>query len=241
MTLLLLVAELIGLYILSQGLTQGLFELTILIFRSRTIGVTIISALTFPGTVIHELAHLFTAEILGVHTGKLTLIPESIDAEEVKTGSVMISETDPFRRYIIGLAPLFVGILAVTAISYFIPTLWAQILTPSSVWYSNPSFYYLLITIYCLLAISNSMFSSKEDLKGFIPFLISLLVIIAIGYFAGLRIGLTGGLLDFASKILDALVKSLGVVLAINIGGFVLIKGITSLTQKLTRRRIIRG
>lgn len=240
MMLLLLAAELIVLYILSQSLTQGLFDVLILLFGSRTVGVTIISILTFPGTVIHELAHLFTAEILGVRTGKLTLIPEGINTEEVKTGSVMIADTDPFRRYMIGLAPLFVGMVAVTAISYFIPVLWMQVTQSTVVWYSDPPFYYLLITIYCLLAISNSMFSSKEDLKGFIPFIIALSAMIAAAYYAGLRIGLTGGLLMFVNRILDALVKSLAVVLAFNLAGFILTKGLMLLTQKATHRRLIR-
>src|SRR3989337_2674203 len=94
-----LAAELIALYVLSQSLTQAVFELTVLVFRARSVGITIVTLLTFPGTVVHELSHLFTAEVLGVRTGKLTLVPENIREEEVKAGSVMIADTDPFRRY----------------------------------------------------------------------------------------------------------------------------------------------
>ena len=105
----LLLGELIGLYLLSQTLIQAVYDLTMLITRSRAAGVTVVSLLTFPGTVVHELSHLFTAEVLGVHTGKLTLVPENIQEADVKAGSVMIAQSDPFRRYIIGLAPIFPG------------------------------------------------------------------------------------------------------------------------------------
>lgn len=224
----LLLAELIALYILSGGLTQAIYDACFLLFRSRTIAITIITILTFPGTVIHELSHLFTAEILGVHTGKLTLVPEGLNTEEIKTGSVMISQSDPFRRYAIGCAPLFVGLIAITAVSY-------AILQYGQDWGSWGIWGYWG-GIYVLFAISSSMFSSREDLKGFIPFVIALAALLAAAYFAGLRIGLTGTLLDFESTLLDTLTKSLGIVLAINFGGFVLMKSVIFLIQKITRR-----
>src|SRR5438046_2497216 len=121
MQLLAIIAELLGIYFLSRALTQSIFELTYVLLRARSIAVTVITLLNFPGTVIHELAHLFTAEVMGVHTGKLSLVPESIEELEIKAGSVMIAHTDPFRRYAIGLAPVFVGLIVLTAISYFIP------------------------------------------------------------------------------------------------------------------------
>lgn len=227
MSVLLLIAELIALYILATSLTQAVFDLVVLLFRSRTVGIMVVSLLTFPGTVIHELSHMFTAEILGVKTGKLTLVPEGLNAEEVKTGSVMISSSDPFRRYAIGLAPLFVGMTAVTALSYVL----IQIVPTWGTWG------YVGIG-YLLLAISNAMFSSKEDLKGFVPFIIALAAVLAAVYFAGLRIGLTGALLAFVSKLLDALVKSLGIVLAVNLLGLLITTGLIRLMEKLTRRKI---
>src|SRR5258706_13434406 len=127
MQLLLLAGELIVLYFISQRLTQAVYNLTYLLFQARSIAVTVVTLVSFPGTVIHELSHLFTAEILGVHTGKLTLVPENIAEEEVKAGSVMIAHSDPFRRYAIGLAPIFSGLLAITTLSYFLPDLAAKV------------------------------------------------------------------------------------------------------------------
>lgn len=165
--------------------------------------------------------------MLGVHTGKLTLVPEGLETEEVKAGSVMISQSDPFRRYIIGLAPIFAGMIAISALSYF---LFQQFGNSAAL---------TILYFYLLLAISNSMFSSKEDLKGFIPFAIAFGAMAAAAYFAGLRIGLTGTLLEFVTRLFDALTKSLGIVLAINLTGFVITKGLIFLVQKITRRRLI--
>lgn len=226
---LLLITELIALYILSQSLTQAIFDLVVLIFRSRSVGITVVSLVTFPGTVVHELSHMFTAEILGVRTGKLTLVPEGLESEEVKTGSVMISSSDPFRRYAIGLAPIFVGLVAISALSYLLSR------------QNNGITLLTVLYLYLLLAVSNAMFSSKEDLKGFIPFIIALLAVIAAAYYAGLRIGITGVLLNFVTTILEALTKNLGIVLAINLIGFVLMKGLILVVQKLTRRRLVKS
>ena len=121
--LLLLFAELFFLFFLSQRLTQSVFDLCILLFRSRSVAITIITIINFPGTVIHELSHLFTAEILGVRTGKLTLVPDFIQKDQIKAGSVMIAATDPFRRYLIGLAPMVTGLVAISALSYSLFTI----------------------------------------------------------------------------------------------------------------------
>lgn len=237
--LLLLAVELIILYIISRNLTQRVFELCLLVFRARSVAVTIITILNFPGTVVHELSHLFTAEILGVHTGRLTLTPESIQRDEIKAGSVMIAKTDPFRRYAIGLAPVFIGLLSITALSYVLPGLWHTVIQSSVPWYSNINTLLLVLNAYGLLAISNSMFSSPEDLKGFLPFVGALAIMVAAAFFAGIRVGLTGPALTLVTQILDALVKSLGGVLAITVAGLLVTRLLILLVQKLTRRKLL--
>lgn len=197
MAVFLLLAELALLYVLSRRVIQTLYRLLQMITRSRPIAIWIVSIIFFPGTVVHELAHLFTAEILGVRTGKLTLVPESLDGTEIKAGGVMIAETDPLRRTLIGLAPVYVGIAALAALSS-LPVL-------------------PILTFYGMFAISNSMFSSKEDMKGVIPFTITVLLFAAAGYYAGFRVGLPDALLTGSRLVIESLVRSLGVVLAVNL------------------------
>lgn len=229
--------ELIVMFFLSQEVTKVLFTFFLLLLGSRTVAVTILLVLDFPGTVVHELSHLFTAEILRVHTGKMTLVPESLRTGEIKAGSVMIGQSDPFRRYAIGFAPIFSGILLLTAISYFLPGLIDSV-TSGAPLGTNPATYYLLAAGYCMFAISNNMFSSKEDLKGFIPFAIALTILTAALYVIGIRINITGQVLVVATKIATTLAKSLGVVLGVNAVILVVTKLFLSLLAHARRVRI---
>ena len=154
MYILLLVFELIVLWFITRRLTQNLYVALFLLIRSRPIAIAIISFFFFPGTIIHELSHLFTAEILGVHTSGLTLTPEGLEESNVRTGSVLIAKTDPIRRAVIGVAPVFVGLGALFTISYLLPQF-------------AFSYWVLGIGYWVLFAVSNTMFSSPEDMEGF--------------------------------------------------------------------------
>lgn len=222
MTALILIAQLVLLYFLSRVVSKSLFVLFLLVFRARSVAISLLLALTFPGTVIHELAHLFTAEILRVPTGKLTLVPESIREAHIKSGSVAIAETDPFRRYAIGLAPLVWGMIVLTAIAYFLPTV------------SSP--YLFVLIAYLLFSISNSMFSSPEDLKGFLPFALVVGLFVAAGYYLDIRFELTGPALDAAVRTLATLTDSLTIVLLVNVGLLVASWGVTRVIYSFRRR-----
>lgn len=205
MAVLLLFAELTLLYFLSRRLIQAIYRLMVTITHSRTVAIWMVTIIFFPGTVVHELAHLFVAEILRVRTGKLTLVPESLEEAEIRTGSVAIAQTDPLRRTLIGLAPTYVGMGVLSALSYFLQINNITIIT--------------IILFYIMFAVSNSMFSSKEDMRGVIPFAITVALFLAAGYVAGFRAGLTGELLNTIILIIETLVRSLGVVIGVNLAG----------------------
>jgi hypothetical protein len=226
MLLIILILELLALYILSRRVTQALFTLLLIIFRTRTIALPILLVLEFPGTVVHELSHLFTAGMLGVRTGKMSLEPEDIRAEQVKAGSVAVAETDPFRKYAIGLAPIVWGIIILCAIAYFIPQ------------YIH-TWYIVTLLGYLLFAVSNTMFSSPTDLSGFAPFALILGIILAICYSLGLRIMLTGAVLTGATQILTTLTQSLAIVIGINAGILVVTWLITAVIMRVFRIKIL--
>ncbi len=239
--LLVFFVELGGLYFISRVVTQKLFTFFLLLFRHRSIAVSIVTAILFPGTIVHELAHLFTAEILGVRTGKLTLVPESIEEADIKTGSVQIAQTDVFRRYAIGLAPVFWGMFILTALSYFLPSVWKQTLFDgqNGQLFSQGSLYIFLAMSYALFAISNSMFSSPEDLRGFLPFLITIGILTGAAYFAGIRFMLTGQALDIFTGIVTSLAQSIGIVLALNIMLLLLLHVWVDMIGKLFSVRLV--
>lgn len=185
-----LLAEFIVLFFLSRTLINKMYTLLYLISKSKPISVSMITLALFPGTVIHELSHLFTAEILGVRTGKLVLAPESIRTQDIQVGSVAIAKTGPFRKVLIGLAPLIWGIGAILVLMYF------KNIPP-------------LLTFYLLFSISNSMFPSSIDMAGSTPTIVTLILLFFTAFFTGFR-------LTIPSEIIEATTQNLIPVLAVN-------------------------
>lgn len=224
MTIIILILELVLLWIVSKRLTQNLYIALFLLTTSRPVSISLLSVLFFPGTVIHELSHLFVAEISGVRTGGLTLVPEALDQPDVRTGSVSIAQTDPVRRAIIGIAPVFSGLLGLFVLSYYLPTV---------------PFPWTLLLSYGLFAISNTMFSSKEDMEGFWPVATVILILGIAMYITGIRISLTEQISSVVTDIGTRMVTATGWVAAANTLLFFCTKLLISIVEHLTKRRII--
>lgn len=237
-----IIAELLVLWLLSRRLSQNLYIAAFLLTKSRPVAIGFLSLLFFPGTVIHELAHLFTAEILGVRTSGLTLVPEGLEEKNVKTGSVAIAQSDPIRRAIIGIAPVFVGLGTLGILSYFLPGIWVQtqIDATQGILLSSPSVYYMLLMIYSLFAVSNTMFSSPEDMEGFWPVVIVLSLVAGAAYIAGIRINLTASTSTAIATFLQSAAINIGYVATLNIGLFALSTLLIRGVEKITRRTLVR-
>ncbi|MBU0570248.1 hypothetical protein KKB40_05765, partial [Patescibacteria group bacterium] len=128
-----------------------------------------------PGTLIHEVSHLLAALFLLIPVGELEIIPE-IDGNEIKLGSVAIGKTDPFRRFLVGVAPFTVGVLTIIATLYFV-----------NVKNIFDNLYLAFFIFYLIFCIGNTMFLSKKDLEGAWVLIVTLTIIFIILYIAGLR------------------------------------------------------
>lgn len=227
------VLELICLFFLGKRFTQSLFISSFHMTGSRSMSITILTLFLFPGTVVHELSHLFTAEILGVRTGELSLVPESIQGEDgITSGSVAIAHTDPFRRAMIGVAPLVSGIIILAGISYFLP-LWITTFSREPAFLTSLP---LIGAFYGILTVSTTMFSSPEDMHGVVPVIVIILLLVTGSYIAGLKIQLPE---MWNVKIYDgmlALVKALGMVITIH-AVVILLRSLPGLVMRKKRYR----
>lgn len=240
---LVIVFELLLLWLLSRRFTQNLYVMAFMVTRSREVSISFLSLLFFPGTVIHELAHLFVAEILGVKTSGLTLVPEGLEKSEVRTGSVSIAQSDPIRRAVIGIAPIFVGLGALGTISYFLTGIWQQVAVDANngILFSQPSIYVFILMIYALFAVSNTMFSSPEDMDGFFPVALVLTLLGIAAYFVGIRITLTGPILTSFQTFFTSAATNIGWIAGLNIVLFILTKLIIIAEEKITKRKLVKA
>ena len=167
------VGMLFFLFLLSQNLTRHMSHLFMELFHKQSVAIYLLSFLFLPGVILHELSHLLIANILFVPTGDVEFFPE-IHGSSVKMGSVAIARTDPFRRFVIGVAPLFGGLgVMVLAASY----LGERIIS----WQG-------LLLLYVLFEIANTMFSSKKDMEGALGLGIAMVILGVAMFFLGVPI-----------------------------------------------------
>lgn len=167
--------ELLFLFFISQKTTQSIAYAFYKITRNQKITIFFFAFLFFPGTIMHELSHAIAASILGVRVGKMELMPEYIQGG-LRLGSVQVGKTDIIRNFFIGIAPFISGTILLLIIIYLI-------LSFSLI----ASFGIIILSLYSVFAIANTMFSSKKDMEGAIEFFILVTVFLLVFYILGLR------------------------------------------------------
>jgi hypothetical protein len=167
--------ELLFLFFISQKTTQSIAYAFYKITRNQKITIFFFAFLFLPGTIIHELSHAIAASILGVRVGKMDLMPEYIQGG-LRLGSVQVGKTDIIRNFFIGIAPFISGTILLLIIIYLV-------LSFSLI----ASFGIIILSLYSVFAIANTMFSSKKDMEGAIEFFILVTVFLLVFYILGLR------------------------------------------------------
>lgn len=198
--LILLFVEVVILFLLSKIMSKTL---------SGFLSVNLLSLVFLPGIIIHELAHLFMAAVLFVPVGNMEFAPRKIGSE-VKLGSVAIARTDPIRRSIIGFAPVFAGLVFIIGGVYLFNS---NFLVLQSL---NPYVFMaaILVMVYLLFAIGNTMFSSSKDMEGAVEISIALFVIFAGAYVLGFRPQLSYSDKIFTGELIKLIQKSVVFLLA---------------------------
>ena len=152
--LLLFLLLLVLLFFISRSAQRYISRLLYGLTKSKKISAYLFALLFLPGTYIHEFSHILVSLMLLVPVGKLELMPK-LEGEQLKLGSVSIGKTDFIRRFLIGIAPLFLGVFIVVTIVAF-----AFANPPGDIWWKY------LIYLYLIFTISNTMFMSKRDMEG---------------------------------------------------------------------------
>ncbi len=199
------------------------------------------AVLLLPGTVIHEVSHMLVAEILGVRTGEFNFMPQKKEnSNEIRIGGIKIAKSDPIRRTIIGVSPIFLGLVLISVLFYLqiLP-----IIKNPSLFLNNNWQYYLLfgLSSYALFVVSNTMFSSKKDLEQAIYPIVLLIILVVALQIGGItiKVSLNQQTRDFFLNILQSLNYSLLATISIDIVFLLLAKILTIISQKILGRRVL--
>jgi hypothetical protein len=211
-------AALIGLQRLLHRHLQGCLYL---ITRKHSVALGIYAILFLPGVLLHEGSHYLTAKVLRVPTHGFSLFPRRI-GKMVRFGYVETGTADPIRASLIGLAPLAAGVLAmlVLALDHLGLGNLASAVFNLDLSALKQAVGHLLATpdlvlwLYLIFAISNTMIPSKSDRASWLP-AFGLLGVLAVALWGG---GVGGSLAGHLVPALESAATRLTGVFGITVG-----------------------
>jgi len=243
--------------LLQSFFTKSLFKFLFLLTKSQILTTRLFAIIMLPGTILHELSHWLVAEILQVPTGKFDYMPK-VEGNNIRMGSVQIGRVDPFRRTLVGIAPMISGILVIVILVNLLPfgrwqasplqndsiiqhstnqfPLFNLQLTTYNLQLLSPlSFLYL----YLIFIISNTMFSSKKDLEAaIVPVILSLFA-----FFVWWKMEMPGliQLTEYLSPLIAKINSVLLLVITLDLGMIILVKILTMVSGKALHRKVVTG
>jgi hypothetical protein len=178
---------------LQRSLHREFQAVFLLISRKPGIAITLFALLFFPGVFIHELSHLVVARLVGVRTGRFSLLPRPLPDGHLQLGYVETSQTDWVRGSLIGAAPLIAGGIFVAYVANYhmeMPLLW-NILRKGQLelfWIgikSLPNVHDFWLWFYLTFVVSSTMLPSGADRHAWLPLGMVVVVLLGLAILAG--------------------------------------------------------
>ena len=210
------------------------------------IALGIFSILFLPGVFLHELSHLVIAKLLGVRTGRFSLLPRVLPDGKLQMGYVETSRADIFRSALIGTAPLITGSIAVAflgiqqlGLAQMINNvnqgrwdyIWQEIITLPT----HPDFF---LWFYLAFVISSTMLPSDTDRLSWIPILIGLGIVLVASLLAGAGPWLVQHIVPPLNDALKSIAILFGIGFFLHLVLVIPVRVFREFIQKMTRRCI---
>jgi hypothetical protein len=181
------------LILLQRSLHRTIQTVFLLITRRPEITVALFSLLFFPGVLLHESSHFLMAKILGVPTGRVSFIPESMKGNRLRLGFVETATTDIIRDALIGTAPLLTGGLFVAfagIVHLNLLSVWDGFASGSTsaaldALMSSFDVKDFWLWFYLMVTVSSTMFPSPSDRRAWLPVSLILALIVGLGLLFG--------------------------------------------------------
>jgi hypothetical protein len=237
-----LILILIILSFLRDTLNRTIYRYLLFIFRNQKLATLLYALLFLPGVALHEISHWIMAKILFVKTYHLSLVPEWVEDGNIRFGYVEINKVDRFRSAIIALAPLLSGVSIVLWLAFthlrldivlhgLIALNWMSVEEGLSTFFRTPD---LLIWMYLIFAISNTMLPSPTDRKAWLPIAIIFGSILVIVIIISAGSATSSWLVTNAKSVAETLLQAFSIAVVLNL---CLLAPLLLLERLLMRRR----
>lgn len=188
--------SLIILLLMQRWIHAHLHGVSLLLVGRPEAAIVVYVLILFPGVLLHEVSHWLVANLLGVRTGGMSLLPRRNPDGTLQLGYVEYYKTrafDPFRESLIGAAPLVAGtavILLIARHAFGVTDLAAAIVNADvnvladavTQLLATPN---VLVWIYLLFAVSNAMLPSKSDRHAWPAFFVIMFIVtLAVAFLA---------------------------------------------------------
>ncbi len=218
-------ATLLPLLFIQPRLHRELQVLFLLLTRRTDIALLLFALLFFPGVLLHEASHYLMAKLLGVRTGRFSVLPRDLENGQLQLGYVETERTDLVREFLIGLAPLLAGGALVAWVG--LNRLGLAALWPSLAIGDLPAFFAALAALpilpdfwlwfYLAVAVSATMLPSASDRRAWLPLALGLAALFALAFYAGLGTWLLAALGPRLNEALRAVAVVFGVAFAVQV------------------------
>lgn len=188
-----LVLFLILLLVFQRLLHREIQLVVMLLTRRPDVSIIVFSLLFFPGVFLHETSHFLAARLLGVRTGRLSLLPRALPGGKLQLGYVETAPVDWLRETVIGIAPLVSGMAFVAyaaLVQLHLAGFWglatdftlAELRQSLQSMWAVPDFW---LWFYLVLTVSSMMFPSASDRRAWLPLGISVGILLSISLYLG--------------------------------------------------------
>ena len=222
---LVLLISILALLYLRDSLNRYIFQSLVRLIQNNKVATLIFALIFLPGVVLHEFSHWLAAKLLFVKTHRISLLPEWVEGGVLRFGFVELSKTDRIRSALIGLAPIFTGVLVILFIAFnhlhleiFLEGIQARNLERLGegirAFLSTQD---VFLWCYFLLTVSNTMLPSPSDRKAWLPAGIAFLILYVVVILIALGSPTSTFLVEFAEEIANTLSRAFGLAVALNL------------------------
>jgi len=181
------------LFLAQRSLHREVQAIFLLITRRMDFSIVLFALVFFPGVLLHETSHYLMARILGVRTGRFSLLPRPLPNGRLQLGYVETRASDWVRETLIGAAPLLTGgvVVAYAGVQRLgLTSAWDALSsgTPGALQLAlramldRPDFW---LWFYLTLAVSSTMLPSASDRRAWLPLGLTIMALVGASLLAG--------------------------------------------------------